>query len=91
MPYTYVIFSFVRVNGRFVDDSGTWGSGGMFNAIARLSPKVPEAYEAAREAGDLQLADLHLVPISGKLFSIPLSFTYIDMKVSGHFVITLLN
>ena len=75
LPYTYVIFSFVHVNGRFVDDSGTWGNGGMFNAIARLSPEVPEAYEAAREAGDLQLADLHLVPISSKLlFSIPLVF-----------------
>ena len=82
----------VRVNGRFVDDSGTWGSGGMFNAIARLSPKVPEAYEAACEAGDLQLADLHLVPISGKLlFSIPLCFTCIDTKVFGHYVVTLLN
>jgi len=53
---------------RFVDNSGTWGSGGMFSAIARLSSKVPEAYEAAYEADDLHLSDLHLVPVSGEPF-----------------------
>lgn len=50
---------------RFVDNSGTWGRGGMFDAVARLSSKVPEAYEAAHEAEDLHLGDLHLIPVSG--------------------------
>lgn len=50
---------------RFVDNSGTWGSGGMFSAVSRLSSNVPEAYEAAHEAGDLHLSDLHLIPVSG--------------------------
>ena len=50
---------------RFVDNSGTWGNGGMFNAIARLSSKVPEAYEEAHAAEDLHLGDLHLIPVSG--------------------------
>lgn len=50
---------------RFVDDSGVWGSGGMFNAVAKLSFKIPEAYEAAHEAEDLHLGDLHLVPLPG--------------------------
>ncbi|KAG0627932.1 hypothetical protein M758_2G239400 [Ceratodon purpureus] len=49
----------------FVDNSGTWGRGGMFDAVARLSSKVPEAYEAAYEAEDLHLDDLHLIPVSG--------------------------
>lgn len=49
----------------FVDNSGTWGRGGMFDAVARLSSKVPEAYEAAHEGEDLHLGDLHLIPVSG--------------------------
>lgn len=49
----------------FVDDSGVWGSGGMFNAVAKLSFKIPEAYEAAHEAEDLHLGDFHLVPLPG--------------------------
>lgn len=55
--------------GRFVDDSGTWGSGGMFNAVARLSSKVPEAYGAAHDAGDLHIGDFHLLPLSGIHYS----------------------
>lgn len=46
-----------------VDDSGNWGHGGMFDALARLSGKVPEAYERASEFGDLHMGDLHLIRV----------------------------
>jgi hypothetical protein len=38
----------------------------MFRALEALSAAVPEAYEAAGEAGDLQPGDLHLIPIEGE-------------------------
>lgn len=47
-----------------VDDSGMWGSGGMFRVLEQLSEDVQEAYVAAHTAGDLHVGDLHLVPIS---------------------------
>ncbi|KAL2892509.1 putative helicase CHR10 [Bienertia sinuspersici] len=47
-----------------VDDSGNWGHGGMFDALARLSSKVPEAYERASECGDLHLGDLHIIQVN---------------------------
>ncbi|CAA0842717.1 SNF2 domain-containing protein / helicase domain-containing protein [Striga hermonthica] len=47
-----------------VDNSGNWGHGGLFDALARLSPAVPNAYERASEFGDLHLGDLHLVQIT---------------------------
>ncbi|KAL3649421.1 putative helicase chr10 [Castilleja foliolosa] len=47
-----------------VDDSGNWGRGGLFDALARLSATVPNAYERASEFGDLHLGDLHLVQIT---------------------------
>ncbi|XP_074272826.1 putative helicase CHR10 isoform X2 [Silene latifolia] len=46
-----------------VDDSGKWGQGGMFDALARLSSRVPEAYERASEFGDLHVGDLHLIQL----------------------------
>ncbi|GAB4844308.1 Probable helicase chr10 [Ancistrocladus abbreviatus] len=46
-----------------VDDSGNWGHGGMFDALAKLSIKIPEAYERASEFKDLHLGDLHLIQI----------------------------
>ncbi|KAJ8447296.1 hypothetical protein Cgig2_013073 [Carnegiea gigantea] len=46
-----------------VDDSGKWGHGGLFDALARLSSKVPEAYERASEFGDLHQGDLHLIQL----------------------------
>ncbi|XP_057525798.1 probable helicase CHR10 isoform X2 [Amaranthus tricolor] len=46
-----------------VDDSGHWGHGGMFDALAKLSTKVPEAYERAAEFGDLKLGDLHVIQV----------------------------
>ncbi|PSS24120.1 Helicase [Actinidia chinensis var. chinensis] len=46
-----------------VDDSGYWGHGGMFDALARLSESVPSAYHLASELKDLHLGDLHLIEI----------------------------
>ncbi|KAL5718919.1 DNA helicase [Ranunculus cassubicifolius] len=47
-----------------VDNSGNWGHGGMFNALAKLSPNVPEAYERAFQFKDLHMGDLHLIKVS---------------------------
>ncbi|KAK6162592.1 hypothetical protein DH2020_002433 [Rehmannia glutinosa] len=47
-----------------VDNSGNWGRGGLFDALARLSATIPNAYERASEFGDLHLGDLHLVEIT---------------------------
>ncbi|XP_063940518.1 probable helicase CHR10 isoform X4 [Daucus carota subsp. sativus] len=47
-----------------VDDSGNWGRGGLFNALAKLSDSVPKAYERASEFDDLHLGDLHLLEIT---------------------------
>ncbi|XP_076956244.1 putative helicase CHR10 isoform X1 [Bidens hawaiensis] len=49
-----------------VDDSGEWGHGGMFDALARLSSQIPNAYERASEFGDLHLGDLHLIDFTGE-------------------------
>lgn len=44
-----------------VDDSGNWGRGGMFDALAKLSTSIPDAYNRASEFKDLHLGDLHLI------------------------------
>eukprot|EP01018_Ginkgo_biloba_P001772 Gb_15026 [translate_table: standard] len=49
-----------------VDDSGNWGSGGMFDALSNLSQNVPDAYRKAFECQDLHLGDLHLISVSGR-------------------------
>ncbi|BBN06231.1 chromodomain-helicase-DNA-binding protein 1-like [Marchantia polymorpha subsp. ruderalis] len=46
-----------------MDDSGTWGKGGVFSALARLSKFILEAYTAAYSAGDLHMGDVHLVRV----------------------------
>lgn len=46
-----------------VDDSGSWGHGGMFGALEKLSECIPSAYERASEFGDLHLGDLHLIKL----------------------------
>lgn len=50
-----------------IDDSGIWGHGGMFDALARLSSSVPDAYQRASEFKDLHLGDLHFIKINGQL------------------------
>ncbi|KAK3154463.1 hypothetical protein QOZ80_2BG0190810 [Eleusine coracana subsp. coracana] len=44
-----------------IDDSGTWGHGGMFDALTSLSTCIPDAYHRASEFDDLHLGDLHLI------------------------------
>ncbi|PNT78386.1 hypothetical protein BRADI_1g78440v3, partial [Brachypodium distachyon] len=46
-----------------VDNSGTWGHGGMFDALASLSTCIPDAYHRACEFDDLHLGDLHLIQL----------------------------
>lgn len=48
-----------------MDNSGTWGNGGVFKSLVLISEKIPEAYESAYEASDLCLGDLHLIPVPG--------------------------
>nr|ACF22767.1 SNF2P [Brachypodium distachyon] len=50
-----------------VDNSGTWGHGGMFDALASLSTCIPDAYHRACEFDDLHLGDLHLIQLDGWL------------------------
>ncbi|KAL6005071.1 hypothetical protein ACLOJK_005632 [Asimina triloba] len=47
-----------------VDDSGSWGHGGMFDALANLSGSVADAYHQASEFRDLHLGDLHLIKVN---------------------------
>ncbi|KAK6285438.1 hypothetical protein POUND7_011617 [Theobroma cacao] len=47
-----------------IDNSGNWGHGGMFDALAKLSASIPDAYERASEFQDLHLGDLHLIRIN---------------------------
>ncbi|OMP00711.1 SNF2-related protein [Corchorus olitorius] len=47
-----------------IDNSGNWGQGGMFAALAKLSSTIPESYERASEFQDLHLGDLHLIRIN---------------------------
>lgn len=53
-----------------VDDSGNWGHGRLFDALAKLSASIPSAYEQASEVGDLHLGDLHLIEITGENLTI---------------------
>ncbi|KAJ1693808.1 hypothetical protein LUZ63_010506 [Rhynchospora breviuscula] len=46
-----------------VDNSGSWGRGGMFNALMNLSSTIPDAYEKAHECRDLHMGDLHLIEL----------------------------
>lgn len=46
-----------------IDDSGNWGRGGMFDALAKVSLSIPSAYDRASEFKDLHLGDLHLIEI----------------------------
>ena len=53
-----------------VDNSGRWGSGGVFSALDRLDAEIGRRYELASQMDDLSLGDVHLEPVggSGSLF-----------------------
>lgn len=44
----------------------------MFDALAKLSASIPDAYNRASEFKDLHLGDLHLLRVNGKLLALPL-------------------
>ncbi|KAG2555429.1 hypothetical protein PVAP13_9KG246600 [Panicum virgatum] len=46
-----------------IDNSGTWGHGGMFDALTSLSTCIPDAYHRASEFDDLHMGDLHLIQL----------------------------
>jgi len=50
-----------------VDDSGRWGSGGLFTALSRRSALPKEQYELAGKMKDLALGDAHLVPVDDRM------------------------
>lgn len=60
-----ISFQHLIENGSCVDNSGTWGRRGMFDALANLSMSIPDAYRRAYECGDLHTGDLHLIKING--------------------------
>ncbi|KAL5571832.1 hypothetical protein UlMin_021429 [Ulmus minor] len=70
-----------------VDDSGSWGRGGMFDALAKLSGNIPDAYNRASEFGDLHLGDLHLIRVNGQfsMFIPYFIFPITSYCPSGHF------
>ncbi|XP_077976946.1 chromodomain-helicase-DNA-binding protein 1-like [Glandiceps talaboti] len=46
-----------------VDDSGRWGTGGLFSAISARSPQPQQHYTLAGKMKDLALGDAHLIAI----------------------------
>ncbi|XP_070567712.1 chromodomain-helicase-DNA-binding protein 1-like [Ptychodera flava] len=46
-----------------VDDSGRWGSGGLFSAISARSPQPAQQYQVAGQMQDLALGDAHMIGI----------------------------
>ncbi|KAL6649005.1 hypothetical protein ACP70R_013229 [Stipagrostis hirtigluma subsp. patula] len=46
-----------------IDNSGTWGHGGMFDALTSLSTCIPDAYLRASEFDDLHMGDLHMIQL----------------------------
>ncbi|OQU93482.1 hypothetical protein SORBI_3001G543100 [Sorghum bicolor] len=46
-----------------IDNSGTWGHGGMFDALTSLSTCIPDAYHRASKFDDLHMGDLHLIQL----------------------------
>ncbi|XP_022089651.1 chromodomain-helicase-DNA-binding protein 1-like [Acanthaster planci] len=50
-----------------VDDSGSWGKGGLFTALQRRSDQPETQYELAGKMQDLALGDAHLIGIDDKM------------------------
>jgi len=44
-----------------VDDSGDWGSGGVFDALGKVTSRPKEQYELAGDMKDIKLGDVHVV------------------------------
>lgn len=52
-----------------VDDSGSWGRGGLFDALAKRSNEVPKYYKLSAEMNDIHLGDVHFIDIKNKDYS----------------------
>ncbi|OQU93490.1 hypothetical protein SORBI_3001G543100 [Sorghum bicolor] len=50
-----------------IDNSGTWGHGGMFDALTSLSTCIPDAYHRASKFDDLHMGDLHLIQLDAAI------------------------
>ncbi|XP_065055431.1 chromodomain-helicase-DNA-binding protein 1-like [Rhopilema esculentum] len=50
-----------------VDDSGRWGSGGLFTALSKRSSNPKDQYELSGKMKDLTLGDAHLISIDDQL------------------------
>ncbi|KAL6847675.1 hypothetical protein ACP4OV_022463 [Aristida adscensionis] len=46
-----------------IDNSGTWGHGGVFDALTSLSTCISDAYHRASEFDDLHMGDLHMIQL----------------------------
>ena len=49
-----------------LSDSGSWGRGGLFTAISKISNLPQQNYESAKENQDLHLGDAHLIALNDK-------------------------
>ncbi|CAH1226693.1 CHD1L [Branchiostoma lanceolatum] len=49
-----------------VDDSGSWGQGGLFSALSARSSQPEMQYELAGKMKDLALGDAHLIAVDDK-------------------------
>ena len=47
-----------------VDNSGKWGRGGLFDALARREKDLPNMYKQSSEMNDLNLGDVHFLKLS---------------------------
>ncbi|CAJ0945739.1 unnamed protein product, partial [Mesorhabditis belari] len=54
-----------QIIAHVVDDSGSFGRGGMFTALNRKFPMVAERYEFIAEMKDMKVGDVHLIDVSG--------------------------
>ena len=61
--YCDLSFCINDLSTMIADDSGRWGTGGLFSALSTRSLKPEEQYKLASKMKDLTLGDTHLVPI----------------------------
>jgi hypothetical protein len=47
-----------------VDNSGSWGRGGLFDALIKRNSDIPAIYKEASEMNDLNLGDVHFLKLN---------------------------
>ena len=58
----YLIWAFIEL-----DNSGSWGHGGLFSAIDQINPDISIDYLKASEMEDLKLGDCHVWPLKSNI------------------------